>query len=204
MKRVWTVALGLVVVGALAGCGDDGPDPVDPPTVTQTVTELPSEPTSAPPETEAPPSPTETTPPAVDLSQPPTTAAEAQAHVAAASGGSQELGTFQSIDEQFYCSFDDEYIRPSCEILDSIPEPATCGDSPSQKVGRIELTRRGWAPFCNTDTIRQPGATVLEAGGVATWSAASVECVLESLGLTCVTTDSGQGFFLAPGRYQVF
>ena len=71
-------------------------------------------------------------------------------------------------------------------------------------MGRIELTRRGWAPFCNTDTIRQPGAAVLDVGAVASLPNASLGCVLEGIGLTCVKTDTEQGFFLGPGRYQVF
>jgi hypothetical protein len=207
--RVWLAALSLVVLGSLAGCGDDGDDPKARVTVTQTVTETPTptptESTTLPPETETtePTEPTETTPPAVDLSQPPTTYDEAAAHIAAG-GDAQELGTFQSADEKFYCAFDERFIRPSCEILDSIQDPETCADSPSPGVGRIELTRRGWAPFCNTDTIRQPGAAVLAADGVASWPDESIECVLEGVGLTCVKTDSGQGFYLGPGRYQVF
>ena len=205
--RVWLTALSVVVVGTLTGCGDDSDDPEAPATVTQTVTETPTptptEPTSPPTETETPDATEPTAPPVVDLSQPPTTYAEAQAHVSAG-GNAQDLGTFQSADEKFYCSFDDEFIPPSCEILDSIQDPETCADSPSPGVGRIELTRRGWAPFCNTDTIRQPGAAVLDQGGVATWPGSSVECVLEGIGLTCLQTDDQRGFFLGPGRYQVF
>ena len=125
------------------------------------------------------------------------------AHVAAGGEG-QELATFQSDDESFYCSFDDEFFRPSCEILGSIQDPETCADSPSPGVGRIELTRRGWAPFCNTDTIRQPGAAMLDDGGVVRWPDQAIECILEDIGLTCVKTDSGQGFFLGPGRFQIF
>lgn len=203
MKRVCIAALALAVAGALAGCGDDADEPQDPVTVTQTVTATPTEATSAPPETESA-SPTATPPPPVDLAEPPTTYAEAEAHLAAATAAPQELGTFQSPDEKFYCTFDDEFIPPSCEILDAIRDPATCADSPSPGVGRIELTRRGWAPFCNTDTIRQPGAPELAPGAVATWPGASVTCVLEGIGLTCLATADGTGFFLGPGRYQVF
>ena len=205
MKRVWSVALAIALAGALAGCGDDGDDPQDPVTVTETVTSTPTptEPTSAPPETESP-SPTETPEPPADLTAPPTTYEEAEGHIAASSATPRELGTFQSGDEKFYCTFNDEFIPPSCEILDAIRDPETCAGSPSPGVGRMELTRQGWAPQCNTDTIRQPGATVLEAGGVATWPSVSVECVLEGIGLTCLSTDDRKGFFLGPGRYQVF
>ncbi len=202
--RVWTTALTLTLVlaGALAGCGDDSDDPQDPVTVTETVTPSPTEPTSLPPETESA-SPTETAAPPVDLSAPPTTYEQAQAHIAISSEA-HVLGTFQSADEKFYCTFDDQFIRPSCEILDAIQDPETCAESMSPAVGRIELTRRGWRPFCNTDTIRQPGAPVLEVGAVASLPMASIGCVLEGIGLTCVKTDTEQGFFLGPGRYQVF
>jgi hypothetical protein len=202
VKPVWIAALTLALAGALAGCGDDGDEPSAPVTVTETVTSTPTEPTTTPSET-ATVEPTETKPPEVDLSQPPTSYVEAQAHIAAA-GEAHELGTFQSADEKFYCTFDDEFIPASCEILDAIQDPETCADSPSPGVGRIELTRRGWAPFCNTDTIRQPGAAVLAVGEVASLPSASIGCVLEGIGLTCLKTDTEQGFFLGPGRYQVF
>lgn len=213
MKRAWTTALTLVLTLAVVGCSDDGDDPQDPVTVTVTETETvttspsPTEASSEPTET-ASASPTETAAPPPDLSQPPTTYEEAQAHLAAAvdaGGAPQELGRFQSGDEKFYCAFNDEFIPPSCEILDAVRDPETCADSPSPGVGRMELTRRGgWAPQCNTDTIRQPGATVVAPGKVVTYPAASVECVIEGFGLTCLATDDRQGFFIGPGRYQVF
>lgn len=198
------VAVSLVVLGALAGCGSDGSDPATQPTatVTETVTVTPSptEPTTSPTETV---DPSDAVPPAVDLTQPPTSYDEALDHVTAG-GDARELATFQSDDQTFYCSFGDEYFRPSCEILGSIQDPETCADSPSSGVGRLELTRRGWAPFCNTDTIRQPGAAVLSDRSVASWPDEAIQCVLEDIGLTCLTTDSEQGFFLGPGRYQIF
>ncbi len=172
----------------------------------------PTEPTSAPSETETPTpteptEPTDTSSPEDDLSTPPTNYASAEAQIAAARAAqaeSQELDRFQSGDEQFYCSFGEDFIRPSCEILDAVSDAETCADSISPNVGRIELTKRGWAPFCNTDTIRQPGAPVVDPGVVVTWSAAAVECVIEEPGLTCVETDRQKGFFLGPAGYQVF
>lgn len=211
--RMWSAALCLAVVVLLAGCGDDSAEPASPVTVTETVTSSPSpSETSAPPATDSAtptttPTPTQSTaPPPVDLSQPPVSFEEAAAHVGAArqSSGAQELDRFQSADEKFYCSFGERFIRPSCEILDAVPDPDACAASMSPNVGRIELTRRGWAPFCNTDTIRQPGAPVLDQGAVATWPAESVECVLEGIGLTCVETGGQRGFFLGSGGYEVF
>jgi hypothetical protein len=216
VTRRWSAAIALVLVGLLAGCGDDETaDPQYPVTVTETVTgtPTPSETASTPPATE-PTEPTEsaepaesiTPSPAVDLSQPPTTSAEAQAHLDAAleAGAPQELRRFESKDGTYYCSLGDRFIRPSCEILEGVTDPAVCADSPSQKVGRIELTRRGWQPFCNTDTIRMPGAPVLPDRSVATWPALSVQCVIEAIGITCLEAGSQQGFFFGPGRYQVF
>lgn len=207
MKRVWTTALIPVIAVALAGCSDNGDEPQDPVTVTETVSEAPSTPNPTPSPTEAPtPTPTETSAPPSDPSGPPTTYAEAEAHLAAASaaGGEQQLGRFQSADGKFYCTFKDKFIPPSCEILDAIHDPETCADSPSPGVGRMELTRNGWAPQCNTDTIRQPGAAVVAEQVLVTWPTVSVECVIEGVGLTCLSTDDHQGFFLGPGRYQVF
>lgn len=220
--RLWTVVVCLVVTAALAGCGgDDGDDDPSGPATTTTTSPTPSDSATPTEPTDEPTVPAEPTEPAgsetatepveptppVDLSQPPTTADEAAAHVAAArqgGGAVQELARFRSADDQFYCSFGEDFIRPSCEVLDAVEDLGTCADSMSPRVGRIELTRRGWAPFCNTDTIRQPGAPVLAQGAVAAWPAASVECVLEAVGLTCVATDAGEGFFLGSGRYQVF
>ncbi|MDQ4054537.1 MAG: hypothetical protein M3237_17805 [Actinomycetota bacterium] len=214
MTRVWTAALTLVLALAVVGCSDDGDGPQDPATVTATETETvtaspsPTEATSEPTET-GPASPTGSAapPPPLDLSEPPTTYAEAEAHLAAAvdaGGPPQELGRFQTGDEKFYCAFNDEFIPPSCEILDAVRDPETCADSPSPGVGRMELTRRGWAPQCNTDTIRQPGATVVAPGKVVTYPPASMRCVIEGFGLTCLATDDRKGFFIGPGRYQVF
>lgn len=225
MRRLRTAVIALVLAGSLAACGDDGDaEPQDPVTASETASDepMPSETTSAPPATEStepteptePSEPTQTatsvpaTPsPAVDLSQPPTSYAEAKAHLDAAieaGGAPQELRRFESAGGAYYCSLGDRYIPPSCELLDGIKDPEVCADSPSQKVGRIELTERGWQPFCNTDTIRMPGATVVPDGGVGTWSRLSVECVMESIGVTCLETGNQQGFFLGAGRYQVF
>ena len=216
MNALRKIALVLASACILAACGtgDDGAAPADPVTVTETVTASPTESASASPSDQVDETATASsspdassaapTEPAVDLSQPPSTYDEARAHFAAASG-QQELSRFQSPDGNFYCVLDDEYIPPSCEILDgAVRDPASCGDSPSQKVGRIELTSRGWNAFCNTDTIRQPGAPTLGEGGVASWPDLSVRCLYEAIGVTCLETGDQQGFFFGKGRYQIF
>lgn len=203
----------LVLALALTGCGDgdDGADPQDPVTVTatETITDepTPSTPTESPSETAtetAEPTPTDGTD-GTDLGSPPASYADARAHLDAATGPAQELRRFESPDTTYYCTFGDRFIPPSCEIAESgIRDPEVCGDSPSPTVGRVELSGAGWEPFCNTDTVRMPGATKLDVGGVATWPKKSIECVLEEIGLTCVSTDTERGFFVGPGAYRVF
>lgn len=216
--RGLALALTLAAAAAAAGCGtaDDGAAPVAPVTVTETVTELPSESPSGSPSQTVTPSEGATfeesesatpVPPSdqpVDLSQPPQTYEEAEAHVAAATGGRQEVKRFESPDGQFYCVFADRYVPPSCEVLDGVSDPAACDGSPSQKVGRIELTGRGWTAFCNTDTVRMPGAPKVPVGAVASWPARGLECVLEEPGVTCLATVERLGFFFGSGRYEIF
>lgn len=220
MNRLRNLALVLAAACLLAACGadDDGAAPADPVTVTETVTASPTESPSASPSEEVDEtatassspdasSPAASVPPSeqpADPDQPPRTYAEAEAHVAAATGGQQEVKRFESPDGQYYCVFANRYIPPGCEVLDGVSDPTACGGSPSQKVGRIEYTERGWTPFCNTDTIRMPGATKLPVGAVASWPALSMTCVLEQPGVTCLQTGNRQGFFFGSGRYQVF
>lgn len=210
--------LTLLVVAVSAGCstGDDGAEPQEPVTVTETVTPTPSPTPSASttPSATTSPSPSETassgavepTPsedPAVDLGQPPTSYAEAEAHLAAATGGTQEARRFESANGFYYCVLQNRFIPTSCEVLEGVRDPAVCADSPSQVVGRVEFSDAGFQPVCNTDTIREPGAPKVEAGTVLTSAALGMRCVIEPIGLTCVQ-DAGQGFFLGPGTYAVF
>lgn len=210
--------LTLLALTSLTACtdGDDGAEPQEPVTVTETVTPTPS-PTPSPSESptasdSATPTGTPTgsstpepTPSddGVDLSQPPTSAAEAEAHLAAATGGTQEARRFESANGFYYCVLQNRFIPTSCEVLEGVRDPATCADSPSQVVGRVELSDAGFQPVCNTDTIREPGAPKVEAGTVVTSAALGMRCLIEPIGLTCLQ-DAGQGFFLGPGTYAVF
>ncbi|GAA4689546.1 hypothetical protein [Nocardioides nanhaiensis] len=209
--------LTLLALTSFTACsqGDDGAEPQEPVTVTETVTPTPS-PTPSPSETATPteaatptdaatseaPEPTPTGA-GVDLSQPPTSATEAEAHLAAATGGTQEARRFESSNGFYYCVLQNRFIPTSCEVLEGVRDPATCTDSPSQVVGRVEFSDAGFQPVCNTDTIREPGAPKVEAGTVVTSAALGMRCVIEPIGLTCLQ-DAGQGFFLGPGTYAVF
>lgn len=206
-SRLAAPALLVVLLGgSLAACsGDGGGSPDASATVTETVT-VTADPSESPSDgpSSSPPSDT----PRVDLSKPPETYDEAIAHIDAAleiNPAPEELSRFEAPSSNLYCVLDDEFIPPSCELAQgTIEDPEVCGDSPSTAVGRVEFGDGGPVPQCNTDTIRMPGAPVLGYGGVATWPGLTIQCVMEGLGVTCVDTETEQGFFLAKGRYLVF
>lgn len=83
----------------------------------------------------------------------------------------------------------------------TIPDPAYCGDGPSTVIGRIELIDGEPRAVCNSDTIREPGALVLGYAAAATWAGTTVQCLMETIGVTCIDTASAQGFFLAEARH---
>ncbi len=204
---------------ALAGCGeltDDDPVADDGPSVTES-TEATEIPTATPRPTKKPkpsattsnaaPTPAPSSPEA-DLSSPPTSYSEAAAHVNAAerAGDTLESDRFESPDGNFHCVLEHEFVRPSCEIGDrSIEDADLCAESVAgaRYMGRIELTGRGWKPFCNSDTVREVGATKLPVGSAVAWPDAGITCVLEQIGLTCIS-GGNDGFFLGTGKYVVF
>lgn len=211
-----TAAL-LVVVGLTGGCGDDDePEAVDTPTATESATESasdePSE-TSTPTETpsDSPTTshtvsvapPTESEEPEVDLTRAPATYDEALAHIEAAGidGSNTTSKRFSTPGDVVYCVLQHEFIPSSCELsVGMIKDPPVCGNAPSDFVGRVTLSDRGAEPECNTDTIREPGAPVVQPSGVV--EAGGVTCAVESIGVTCV--DGSSGFFITQGDYAVF
>ena len=234
LARAPLAAAALVLALSLAGCGDgepatptaqDSPTPSvsetaapteAPPsssgigggpaaTDTATATPTPSD-TPAPSETSVPtPSPSQSPSESAPVNGPPRTYDEALASFDEAAG-SQEFSRFASPTGNLYCVLDSPYLPPSCELgTGAIPDPASCpADGPSQNVGRIEFTDAGPQPVCNSDTIREPGPPTLGYGGVATWPGTSVTCLMEKYGVTCIDPQTGQGYVLAKGRYQIF
>ncbi|CAN5418260.1 hypothetical protein BH11ACT8_BH11ACT8_27970 [soil metagenome] len=204
--------------GAAAGPPDSATDtsapvsttPAEPGTSTEPVSPETSEPTGkatadpGPGTTSAPePTPTKAPPPSTE--DIPRTYDDAVARFDAFGQEPQQLSRFESPTGNLYCVIDDPYIPPSCELRDgAISDPALCGDGPSQVVGRIEFSDGDPQPVCNSDTIREGGAPVLGYTAVAGWDGSTIQCLMETIGVTCINTAVPQGFFLAKGRYVIF
>ena len=177
------------------------PTTAEPTSAEPTETEPPTPPPTAEPD---PPQPTKA-PPAPQPDAPPTTYDDAEAHFDAVGQEPQMLQRFESPDGNLYCVLDNDYLPAACEIdKGAVRDPGFCGPGPSTLVGRIEFADGDPQAVCNSDTIREPGADVLEVGSVAGWKGTTYQCLLEDVGLTCIDTAAPRGFFLTEGRYQVF
>lgn len=202
-------AVATLVLG-LGGCGGgDSASPAAPTTVTATVTES-AAPTESPTPTEVVSGgltvipPTESSAPAVDVSQPPRTYDAALAHFAAVGGPSHRVARFATESGNIYCVIGDSVIPPSCEISEgSVRDPAVCNGAPTQFVGRLEIADGRARAICNTDTIRTGGSPPVVAYGTAV-RGRGVECLVEEIGVTCISTSSSEGFFLHRGEYVIF
>lgn len=134
----------------------------------------------------------------------PTTYAAASSRLAALrSAPHRSLDRFSTTGDVVYCVLRSSSIPTSCELrTGAIDDPAVCGQSMTEAVGRIQLGDDGAVPECNSDTIREPGATVVSAPAVVT--SGSLECAVEKIGVTCVNTRTRAGFFLTPHKYATF
>lgn len=216
LRRTATAGALLVVASVLvAGCDAS----TEPTAIGDRATELPSQPTapsatqSAVPVTSEPPSestseaPTET-PGATDGASDsrPASYRDAVAALAAVEQGGvdyQRLKRFVTPGDAVYCVLRNDYIPPSCEVgKGAVKDPDVCGQALSDQVGRIEFTKQGAQPQCNTDTIREPGAPVIKAPALV--SDGSVSCAVEDRGVTCIDAGTRTGFFLTPGEYAAF
>lgn len=219
------IVLSVPTLGALSACADDtepvgeasSPAPsstsVTPTsTAPPTTTDVPPSPSLPPPSSPlpsetstAPPSPTATSAPTEEPPAPtgPSTYADAKARIDAATGEYVQAGRFHTPTD-LYCVLAHEVIPASCELPgeSGIEAPDVCGDGPTSAVGRIERQGDGFAPVCNTDTIREPGARTLAPGTVT--AKAGIECLVETDGIVCVAPGSGTGFSLTSEGYQVF
>ena len=114
----------------------------------------------------------------------------------------QSLKRFVTPGDAVYCVLKSPYLPASCELgTGSVTAPDVCGQAPTDQVGRIELGNRGAQPQCNTDTIREPGAKVIESPALV--SLGAVSCAVEERGVTCVDSSTRSGFFLTPGAYGI-
>lgn len=134
----------------------------------------------------------------------PTSYAEASMRLSALkSAPHRALGRFTTPGDVVYCVLKSSSIPTSCELSKgAVRDPKVCGQSMADAVGRVQLGDAGGSPQCNSDTIREPGATVVAPPAVVTGGA--IECAVEKLGVTCVNTHTNGGFFITPGRYATF
>ena len=197
-SRALLGALAVTVVSVvLAGCG--GGDPVTPRTTTITITPTPTGAATTS-------TTTTTTAPAAT---PPKTYQQAMQHFAAGKVDTAAKAQFTSPTGNIYCSIAASGdVPPGCEVRDGRinPPAGTCdsGGGGAKDVGRIEWSGDTPKPVCNSDTMIQPGATVLQYGSIAQVQGSPFQCVSETIGMTCINTAGKKGFFLAKGAYNLF
>ncbi|KAA1416340.1 hypothetical protein F0U44_18625 [Nocardioides humilatus] len=226
-RRVRTAALllalaapiGLTACGAGGGDADDAPTldtrptrhathkpkptkTADDPTASASIPETTA--TSAPPATETTDSGPSPEPP-TDKPGGPTSYDEARARIEGDHGGEPTyVPRFSTAKDIVYCLLDDPVIGPACELRTGfIKDDDVCGGDIADGVGRVETYQGEARPVCNTDTIREPGANVVDGEGSVVISD-DVECLVESIGVTCVDLGQHTGFFIGPREYHVF
>jgi hypothetical protein len=198
-SRTLLGALVAVVAGlALAGCG--GGEPVTPRTTTVTVTPTPAG---------ASTTSTTSTTTAPATATPPKTYQQAMQHVAAGKIDTAVKAQFTSPTGNIYCSIAASGdVPPGCELRDGriTPPAGTCdtGGGGAKDVGRIEWAGDTPTLVCNSDTMIQPGAPVLQYGSIAQVQGSPFQCVSEQIGMTCINTTGKKGFFMAKGAYTIF
>lgn len=193
---------GLVVVAVLAallsGCSSDESDDAEPRSDEASSTAAPSEDGSAGVE--------ETPSPRIDSGLPvPRTYDDALAHFDALGSEPFNVRRFVMPSGNIYCAVKVKGIAPGCEInKGAVEDPAVCEGTPTDTVGRVQFIGGHATPVCNTDTIRQPKAPVLEYGVAARFNNFKIMCLSESIGVTCINTKATEGFFLHRGEYVIF
>ena len=192
-------AVALAVVPLVVSACGGGNDPVTPITTTVTVT-----PSSGSSKGTTSTTSTTTTPAA----QPPKTYEQAMQHFAAGKIDAAAKPQFTSPTGNIYCSIAPSGAVPAgCELRDGrvTPPAGTCPPGAAAKdVGRIEWSGDTPKPVCNSDTMIQPGAQVLQYGAIAMMQGSPFQCISESIGVTCINTAGKKGFFLAKGAYSIF
>jgi hypothetical protein len=198
---VGAILAGLVV----SACG--GGDPAPPRTTTVTVT--PTAGTTSTSGRSGPPSTTTTT---TAADRPPSTFDEATRLFATGTVDPAVQRIFTSPTGNIFCSVTTGGDVPAgCELKDGrIAAPAdVCGGGTetggvAKDIGRIEWSGGVPKAICNTDSIYQVGAFVLQYGAIATLQGSPYRCMSKEFGMTCIDTDSKQGFFLARNTYVTF
>jgi len=208
------VAVGMAASAGLAGCGlTDIPTPprtvtvyVDPPTqaATRAPTQTPSRTTSK----AAAPTEVPTRLAAGQRRGAPDSFDDAVRRIDAASVDRGISSSFQSPSGNIGCrTVEEPEPRAACEVRQGRidpPLPTICPSGGPGDIGRIELTRAGAFPRCNSDSIRKSPSPTLEYGRRTSRSLEPLACLSEEVGMTCVDTSTRHGFFLARGSFVTF
>ncbi len=95
-----------------------------------------------------------------------------------------------------------------CELRDGrVAAPADAcptGDAGAKDIGRIEWTDDTPKPICNSDSIYQVGAVVLQYGAIAAMPGSPFRCMSKEFGMTCVDTASKKGSLVARNTFVTF
>ncbi len=137
---------------------------------------------------------------------PPQTYAEALQHLASGTPDPGNPTAFTSPTGNIVCTILAGGTVRGCELRKgriAAPTPTFCGRAGggATDIGRIQLSASGPVAVCNKDAIAAPGAPVLQYGSRT--QSGSVGCVSESIGMTCVDSSSGKGFFLARDTFFI-
>jgi hypothetical protein len=193
-------ALGVLAVCGvlLSGCSSDESDDAEPRSDESSNTATPTEDGSA--SEDGSPSPR------IDSGLPiPRTYDDALEHFDALGSEPFNVRRFVLPSGNIYCAVKVKGIAPGCEInAGAVKDPAVCAGTPTDQVGRVQFIGGRATPVCNTDTIRQPKAPVLEYGVAARFNNFKIMCLSESIGVTCINTKATEGFFLHRGEYVIF
>jgi len=197
-RRAALVALPPIAL-LLAGCGGGGGGPAVPRTTTITVT--PSDPPTSTSSTSAPPATTSAP------SAPPTSYEQALAHFSTGEVDNQVKGRFSSPTGNIFCDMGADGSTNGCELrLGRIapPTPDFCPPGGAKDIGRVELVPEGPKAVCNSDSIVKPGSAVLTYGSISRIAGSPLQCLSESIGMTCLDTTAKKGFFLARDTLRIF
>ncbi len=181
----------------LAGCGGGGP--AAPRTTTITVAPPPPSSSTTPAQTS-----TSTPPPGAS---PPTSYDEAMAKFAAAKVDDGVKGQFTSPTGNIYCDIGTDGSTNGCELKTGRIAPPTASFCPAggaTDIGRVQFTPQGPVAVCNSDTIAKEGVGVLKYGTISRIQGSPLQCVSESIGMTCVDTGQKKGFFMARDTFRIF
>ncbi len=138
--------------------------------------------------------------------KPPSTYDEATALFATGVVDAAVQKVFTSPTGNIFCSIQTGGSVPAgCELRDGrVAAPADAcptGDAGAKDIGRIEWTDDTPKPICNSDSIYQVGAVVLQYGAIAAMPGSPFRCMSKEFGMTCVDTASKKGFFVARNTF---